>query len=409
MRPMRIDEKSMTKERSNAAVVSSSDEDDRAGRMSLQIEREVGRKRVTCWRAFGACSMPKSSGCEPSIGALLKIGQASVFEAMPDLGLPAAVEAFDSVLKTRFAWRSKHGSDAEQQASSYDLTDGVGVLMRPLKNERVVELCVRRKPRLLPTTGEQRDNAGCVHRGPRPAGDKTSVNGDAGEDTQLRSPSENQTFNGVEGIEFATARCNLGKVPADRRRRSTDAPSCIENPSPLEDATDRASRGNRSHPLLDHRQPDRIRAELAQIALGQFTAQPQNLFFSGHARSIHRLWRACRSIGPVDSIKPCVGSASDPSPYSLETDAKLAGNLAQGVPSANSVHHRPALLLDGVLCSRAFSLFRSAYQPVQAAHETGLWNLTGYGKPAKTAAFPQPLENAPHSTARVSHSSHSPC
>src|SRR5436190_1342821 len=113
MKPMRIDEKSMTEERSNAAIVSASDEDDRAGRM------------------------PKSSGCEPSIGALLKIGQASVFEAMPDLGLPAAVEAFDSVLKPRLAWRRKNGSDPQQQASSYDLTDGVGILMRPLKNQRV--------------------------------------------------------------------------------------------------------------------------------------------------------------------------------------------------------------------------------------------------------------------------------
>jgi hypothetical protein len=135
---MRIDEKSMTEERSNAAIVSASDEDDRAGRMPLQIEREVGRKRVTCWRAFGACSVPKGSGCEPSVGVLLKVGQGSVSEAMPDLGLPAAVEAFDGVLKARLAWRRKHGSDPEQQASSYDLTDGVGILMRPLKNQRVV-------------------------------------------------------------------------------------------------------------------------------------------------------------------------------------------------------------------------------------------------------------------------------
>lgn len=84
MRPVRIDEKSMTEERSNAAIVSASDEDDRAGRMPLEIECEVGRKRAACWRAFGAYSVPKSSGREPSIRTLLKIGQASVFEAMPD-------------------------------------------------------------------------------------------------------------------------------------------------------------------------------------------------------------------------------------------------------------------------------------------------------------------------------------
>src|SRR4051812_33584901 len=118
MRPVRIDGKSMTEERSSAAIVSASDEDDHAGRMLLQIERLVGRQQAACWRAFGAGGVTKSSGGEPSVRALLKLGERGVFEAMPDLGLPAAVETFDGVLKARLAWRRKNGSDPEQQASS---------------------------------------------------------------------------------------------------------------------------------------------------------------------------------------------------------------------------------------------------------------------------------------------------
>jgi hypothetical protein len=78
----------------------------------------------------------------------------------------------------------------------------------------------------------------------------------------------------------------------------------------------------------------------------------------------------------------------------------LARNTAQRAAAPNRLHHRTTLLLDGVLYSRALSLFLAAYQPTQPApppaRSTGLWNLPGYGKPAKKpAAFPQPLENAP--------------
>jgi hypothetical protein len=68
-----------------------------------------------------------------------------MLEASPDLRLPATIEALDSVLKARLAWRSEHGRDAEQQARTHDLTDDIAVLMRSLKDRRIVELLRRRE------------------------------------------------------------------------------------------------------------------------------------------------------------------------------------------------------------------------------------------------------------------------
>jgi len=280
MRPVRIDEISMAEERGNTASVSAADEDDRAGRMRLQIECEIGRKRSACWGAFGARCVPKSSGYKPSVRALLKFGHGCMFEAMPDLRLPAAVEAFDSILKPRFARRRKDRSHPKQQASSNDLTNGVRVLMRALKNERIVELCVRGKTGLSLSTCEQLDDVGRTDRKTWPAGDNTPMHRNAGEDGKLSSSSQNQAFNGIERIELATSGCNLGKVPADRRRWSTGASSCIKNTPALEDATDGTPRKDWSNPLLEHRCADRIRSRVSQIADSKLAAQPQNLVFS---------------------------------------------------------------------------------------------------------------------------------
>lgn len=393
---MRIDEKAAAQERGSTAVVGTTNEDQCARRMGLQIELAMQRKRRAWWSSLGAWCVTKSGSGEPSVRAMLQVFERGMLEASPDLRLPATIEAFNCILKARLARRSKHRRDAEQKACAHDLTDDVAVLMRPLENRGIVELSVGGKTELSPSTGEQLDYGGGSHRTTWPAGGQSSLNRDAGEHCQFDSAPQNQAFNGVERIELASSRRNLRQVPTDRRRRSANTPPPVQNASSLEYPPDSSPRRDHRDRLLDHPSADSICSRVAQIALGQLVAQPQNVLFGRCARPVDGPRCSRWPVTPVDPIKPRDGGAFRPSLHGLKTNVKLAGYMAQRAAAPNCAHHRTSLLLDGVLCSRAVSLFPSAYQPAPPVRGTGLWNLTGYGKPAKKpAAFPQPLENAP--------------
>ena len=168
--------------------------------------------------------------------------------------------------------------------------------MRSLKDQCVIKLRVRRKTKGLPSLGKQLDDVGCTDREARPAGDKSAMDGDAGENGKLGSSSQNQTFNGIERVEFASSGGNLREVPADWRRWSPGTPSRIQNTPALQDATDGSPRRDWSTPPSDHYRADRIRSGVSEITVGKVATQPQNLVFSGRARSIDRPWRARRPI-----------------------------------------------------------------------------------------------------------------
>src|SRR6266545_4715636 len=260
MRPGWIDEKMTPEQINESLIIGSTDEDEHAGGMSLQIEHEVSRKRPASGGALGAGRVTQSGSCEPSGRGQFQGLQRGMLEALPDLRLPATVEAFDSILKARLTWRSKDGRDPEKQASADDLTDGVGVLTRSLENQRVVELCVVGKTKLTPSIDEQFDHDGGGDGLARIAGGNASVNRDASEHSELGSPSDTQSFNGVEGVELATLRGELRQVPTDWWRRSADPLSAVQNASTLEDAADGPPRWDRSDLLGDHRRTNGIRA-----------------------------------------------------------------------------------------------------------------------------------------------------
>ena len=384
LRPRGIDEKPKAEKGKESLVVGATNEDEHADGMSLQIEDEVQWKRATSWGALGASCGTKSGSCEPSPRGQLQVFQRGMLEASPDLGLPAAVEALNGILKARFAWRSKDGRDAEQQAQADDLPHGAGVLTGPLENQRIVELGVVGKTELAPSSDEQFNDDGGSDELAWPTGGNTSVNRDAGEHSKLGSPSYSQAFNGVERIELAAARSDLRQVPTYRWRRSTDAPPPVQNTLAHEDAADRSPRGNQTALLGDHRGPDDIRAGVSKITLGQLTTQLQDNRFGGDARSIDGPRRTRWPAGPIDPIKTRGGGAFDPALHGSKAYTKLPGDTAQRAATTNRLHHPTTLLLDGVLCSWAVSLFPPGYQPPQPTPSTGLWNLPGYGKPAQT-------------------------
>jgi hypothetical protein len=164
MGPVRSDEEQMTEKRGKAMVVGATKEDDHSGRTCLQIKLSEQGKRKARGAALGTRCVANSIRSEPSIRALLKVVEGRMLEASPDLGLPATVETLDGILKARLTGRSEDRGNAKQQTDAHDTTDDVAVLMWPLENRCIVELCVARKTERPPSSGEQLDNVGSRDR-----------------------------------------------------------------------------------------------------------------------------------------------------------------------------------------------------------------------------------------------------
>jgi hypothetical protein len=177
MSPVRVDGKTMTEEQGEPVVIGATDKNDCAGGMSLQIKHEVRRKGSTEGSAFGASCVTNGGSGEPSIRRRLKGVDRSRIKALPDLRLPATVEAFDGILKARLARRSEDRDHAKAQACADHSTNRIRAVMRTLENQRIVELCIRGKTKLPPAAEEQFDNVDGTDREAWPTGGNASMNG----------------------------------------------------------------------------------------------------------------------------------------------------------------------------------------------------------------------------------------
>lgn len=388
--PVRSDGKGVAEDRGHAAIVGAADEDERASRTRLESKLEVGRERDARWRTIDACSRSKMDRSYPSLGAQFKNSQRFVIEASPDLCLPTAVETFDGILEARLTWRREHWCDAEQQTGSHDLTDDIGELVRTLEDGRVVELRIARKTKLFPSTQQRLDDTRGGDRQGRPAGGQASMQRHAIEDLDLDSASQDQAADGVEGIEFGAPGSNFRKVPTDRRRGLAYAAAPVQNAQSLQDATDRPCGGNLLNSLFDERRADRVRSDVSQIAHSQLATHPQHELLGLWVSSVDRPRCSRRSIDPIDSVEPLARTTSHPPLNREQTHVKLASNAAHRVPAPYGSDDVPTSLLDAIFDSLHAPHFCSAYRPemsrfspVPPPSRTGLWNLPGYGKPAK--------------------------
>src|ERR1700754_1800621 len=124
--------------------------------MRLEIENGVCRHLTTRRGLFDPESVTTTCGGDVAVGMLEQLEQGDSLEAMPDLGLPSAIQTFDRGLKSRLPRRGKDGSYSEQQASSHDTPDDIGVPIRTDEHVAVVELCIARQPESSPMLNEQR-------------------------------------------------------------------------------------------------------------------------------------------------------------------------------------------------------------------------------------------------------------
>src|SRR4051812_25033757 len=115
-------------------------------------------------------------------------------------------------------------------------------------------------------------------------------------------------------------------------------------------------------------------------------------------------------IHAAQAIRPC----SPPPPLNHPgIGVELSGHTPHRIAPPHRCHHCPPSLLDRFFDSlTAFSFLATlatALIKVTKNQDPGYGSCRAMESPQEAAAFPQPLENAPLPTARVSHISHSPC
>jgi len=137
--PERIDLDAVGEESGDALVVGTADEDD----LGVSVDGEtVGRPLLARRCGFLAFLGLDVMGGDEAIRPVAQLGGAGVMEAFPDFSLPEVVVGLDLVLDSVFARRSEDGDDAQGQAEERDGAKTVGMMMRTVKAEVVVELSV---------------------------------------------------------------------------------------------------------------------------------------------------------------------------------------------------------------------------------------------------------------------------
>ena len=142
MGPVGVHLESMSEDGEASVVVGAPQEDDGSLEGSLQVERPALGNGASgrCGLDPGGVSLAASG--DVAVGAPFERSDASVLESIPHLGLPAAVEAFDSRLESGFVGHHEDGSDPEAEAEANDPADCIGIVAWSGEAVVVVELGV---------------------------------------------------------------------------------------------------------------------------------------------------------------------------------------------------------------------------------------------------------------------------
>jgi hypothetical protein len=402
VRPELVDGEGVAEQADLAAIVGASEEDNLAYGMSLKVlapRLREGLPEGGCQDAFGGSG--SCGGNEPG-GLILKSLQGVVVEASPDLGLPAAVVAFDGGLEAGLARWSEDGYHLKGEAKTGDTAEVIGILMGSLEPRVVVELGVARQTDLTPVFDQGQGSV--LRRDGRswPGGCQAAVKGDGVENFDIDSAFNDKAGDDVDAIGLNLAGADPRQVPTARRGWAPHPSTTIQSSPPLQDATDRAKRGDLAMSSLDQFPPDRDITVLSQIAyLLEFSAKLENLLLGIPADPIgwlaERTWGAVR---PVHAVQPVFLGATNPAMNRTETQSETPGNRADRFALTDGSNHGSASSLDRVFlepCSLLFgrradhirrvgpTRLPACARPVEA---DGVWKAAEYG------AFPHPLENA---------------
>jgi len=373
-------------------IVGTSEEDDLASGMSLKVlppRLREGLSEGSGQDAFGGSG---TGGGNELGGLILKSLKGPVVEASPDLGLPAAVVAFDGGLEASLAGWSEDGYHLQRQTKTGDTAEVIGILVGSLEPRVVVELGIAGQTDLEPVFDQRQGSHLCRDGRSWPGGCQAAVKGDGIKGLDVDSAFNDKAGDDVDAIGFDLAGGDRRQVPTARRRWAPHPLTAVQSSPPLQDATDSANGGDLAMSSLDQFPPDGDITVLSQIAcLLQFSAKLQDLFFGMPADPIG--WLAARTGGavrPVHAIQPLSLGAANPAVNRGEAQPKLPGNRPDRNASTDGSDHGSAASLDRVFlrpCSLLLGLGKRCPFPTSPTGPTHHYYAYQNRKPRAPGEF----------------------
>jgi hypothetical protein len=267
-----------------------------------------------------------------------------MMEALPDFGLPAGVEAFDSGLKACFPRRRKDWGDPQAQAQSHDPADSVRKVVGSLKAGIVVELRIGGKAKGPPVLDEGINDFGSRYAAIRPRGYEAAVKRDAGEDIHMDTPFNHQVFDYIKAIEFALRCGHVRQVPARRWRPVTHSVAAIKSATPFQDSANGANRGRVRCASTQQVTIDCRGAIFAQSTrFLKLAADCQHKILHGSIGALNCMWHRW-TIAPVNLIERLTASAPNPVMYCTDSDSKVVPYFTHRRTMTDSRNHSPSLV-----------------------------------------------------------------
>jgi len=181
------------------------------------------------------------------------------------------------------------------------------------------------------------------------------VERDPGQDLEDQAALHAETLDGVEAVELGPAGGDLGQVPACRRGWSADPVRGVERTAPLEDAADRADRGDRQLDAGQQFAADGDRAVLTEDArLAQGTTGREDAILERGIGPVAPVRRS-RAIRPDDPIEALVSGSLEPALDRPQADAEGPRPRSPRATGPDRRHDRPSRFgrdLPGVFRSR---------------------------------------------------------
>lgn len=344
MGPVRVDLEAMGQDAGAAVFVGTADENGRGlrgDRKAFWGPVDAPGSAVLAVLGLEVVSLHEAVGAPPQ---LVRRG---VVEAFPDLGLPEVVERLDLVLEAMFAGWREDGSDAQAQAEEGDGAEAIGVVVRAVKAQVVVELGVGGQAMLAPV--KQQGVAGELggDGGSQEAAAKAAVQGDRVEDLDFRAPLDDQSFDHIQGVQFGVALRDLGQMPTRGRGWAAQTPRGADQRMTLEDVGDARSAGQGWRRCGSDAQgpQDGHRSEFAQgVAMAEVMAQREDLLDEGGGESARAAMRTTGAVVELEAVQALLAGAVDPILDVGKGHAEAARDFAQRQPPSRQTDDLAAML-----------------------------------------------------------------
>ena len=352
MRPERINQVRPQEDLDGTAVIGAAQEDDRSLERQLEIKFPAVRERAA-WRcSVEARCRSVPCGLHKAIRLLRKGGEIFMFEADPDLGLPAAIVVFNGGLKSGFLGRREDRRHTELQTETDHAAEGITIHSVAQEDGAVVELGVFRKTVLAPVCNQCFDRElGSPNRSD-PTATEPSVQADGIQNHDLDAAANDEAFHEIKAVELRLLDSDTRQMPTFGWWRTANSYSSIKSTAAQEDSTDRAKGWNSRQAVLCEGAMNGGGAVLTEITRQlELPSETQDQVFRTSRRCSGSTSSAPGRIGPVDAVESLPVRASNPILNRRERNMKSPCDSSLGKPASHRGNQPLSPGLKTVFCA----------------------------------------------------------